>query len=322
MTRPKINFCDQYDDFNPQGFALFKFLVEKFGVILSNDPEYLIVGPYGFEHLKHNCVKIFWTGESIVPDFNLFDYAIGFDHLEFGDRYIRVPLYPFRKEFVDFRNLDALPRDEDLLNRDFCSFVVSNGSGDPIRADFFRFLCKYKMVSSGGRYLNNIGSPVADKSLFTRRHKFTIAFENAQASGYVTEKIMDAFAAWTIPIYWGAPDVETDFNPQSFIWVKDRSSFRNAIEEIEFLDKNDNFYLEKCKCNPLNIPSRMYYWDALEIFFRRIFEQGPEESRRLMSHGRQESCYRPILRQMLEDHYRISRVRHLFNQVLHLNFGK
>ena len=30
------------------------------------------------------------------------------------------------------------------------------------------------------------------------------------------KKIVDAFAAATVPIYWGAPDVKQEFNPAAF----------------------------------------------------------------------------------------------------------
>ncbi|MGL2559712.1 fucosyltransferase, partial [Helicobacter pylori] len=40
-----------------------------------------------------NTKRVFYTGENEVPNFNLFDYAIGFDELDFRDRYLRMPLY-------------------------------------------------------------------------------------------------------------------------------------------------------------------------------------------------------------------------------------
>lgn len=71
----------------------------------------------------------------------------------------------------------------------------------------FEALKKYKKVNSGGRYLNNIGRAVVDKIQFESRHKFSICFENSSYPGYTTEKIIEAFAAKTIPIYWGNPCV-------------------------------------------------------------------------------------------------------------------
>ena len=76
-------------------------------------------------HLSYNCVKIFFTGESLVPDFNVCDYALGFDYIEFDDRYMRLPLYQTWKSFEQFP-LQKQYDEEDILGRKFCSIVVSN----------------------------------------------------------------------------------------------------------------------------------------------------------------------------------------------------
>ena len=54
------------------------------------------------------------------------------------------------------------------------------------------------------------------------RHKFTLAFENAIESDYVTEKFFDPLAAGSVPVYLGAPNV-ADYAPGagSFIDVSD-----------------------------------------------------------------------------------------------------
>ena len=46
--------------------------------------------------------------------------------------------------------------------------------------------------------------------------------------GYVTEKIVNAFLAGSIPIYWGSRAVLEIFNPESFIYanaIQVRNSF-------------------------------------------------------------------------------------------------
>lgn len=75
----------------------------------------------------------------------------------------------------------------------------------------------YKKVDSGGKYKNNIGKPVENKRDFQMTHKFVIAFENTSTRGYTTEKIIGAYAAGAVPIYWGDPDVAMTFNTKSFI---------------------------------------------------------------------------------------------------------
>ena len=44
-----------------------------------------------------------------------------------------------------------------------------------------------------------------------------IAFENTKFPGYVTEKIIEAWASGTIPIYYGDPEIEKYFNLKFFV---------------------------------------------------------------------------------------------------------
>lgn len=53
---------------------------------------------------------------------------------------------------------------------------------------------------------------------------FNIAMENKVAPGYITEKIGNAFRSGSIPIYWGAPEINDFFNPASFINVANYAS--------------------------------------------------------------------------------------------------
>ena len=53
---------------------------------------------------------------------------------------------------------------------------------------------------------------------------FNVAMENTIASGYITEKIGNAFKSGSIPIYWGANEINDFFNPASFINVANYAS--------------------------------------------------------------------------------------------------
>ncbi|MEK7546595.1 MAG: glycosyltransferase family 10 [Patescibacteria group bacterium] len=49
---------------------------------------------------------------------------------------------------------------------------------------------------------------VPDKLKTMSEYKFGLAFENDITSGWVSEKIFDCMAAGTIPVYYGAPDID------------------------------------------------------------------------------------------------------------------
>lgn len=282
--RIKVKFIDYgWWGFKPENEYIYKVLEKMYDIELSETPDYVIDGGFGHEHLKYDCIKILTNGENIVSDFNLFDYAFGHDYMTFGDRYIRLPHYATYPEFKRLAE-PTQKTDEELLNRKFCSFVVSNFLGDTFRDDFFRELSKYKTVASGGRHLNNIGGPVKDKLEFCKDFKFNIAFENSISPGYTTEKVMQPLSVDSLPIYWGDPLIGNDFNPEGLIIVKDRADMQRAIEEIIYLDTHDEAYLRKVRATHLIRPVESYE-EALATFLKNIFEQPLESARRLNRHG-------------------------------------
>lgn len=70
-----------------------------------------------------------------------------------------------------------------------------------------------------------------------RHYRFALVMENQNVYGYVTEKIVNAFKAGTIPIYWGSQGfVNTLFNPRAFINVDQYASFEECVDDIIKLD--------------------------------------------------------------------------------------
>merc|ERR550537_96933 len=69
--------------------------------------------------------------------------------------------------------------------------------------------------------------------------KFVMSFENANVSGYVTEKIVNAYLARAVPIYWGSPDVFKIFNAASFLYVPDFASMEEVAQRVETMSQAD-----------------------------------------------------------------------------------
>lgn len=226
-----------------------KHLGQKYDFKWSNHPTYLLYGPFGDTHLDYDksCIRIFCTGENIRTDWNLADYGIDYDLFDFGERHLHYPLYFYYQ--ADLKNALKKHLLCDLRTK-FCSFVVSNSMGDRIRGEFFDKLGKYKKVDSGGMYKNNIGLLVKDKHMWIQGYKFNLCFENSVHNGYVTEKLIQAFATGCIPIYWGDQSlcdakyahIRPIFNPKAFINIHDFNSFESAIQEIERIDNDENAY--------------------------------------------------------------------------------
>ncbi len=310
MKLIKVKFVDWYIGFKPEDELIYQLLTKHYDVQLDNDsPDYIIDGGLGKEHLNYDCIKILRVGENIVPDFNLFDYAIGFDPIVFSDRYIRIPLYVSYHSFSALTKRD-IPSPDKLLSREFCSIVVSNGGGDPMRINFFQRLNKNKVIASGGRYLNNVGGPVADKLAFCAKYKFNIAFENSRSLGYTTEKVMEPLCIHSIPIYYGNPDSAADFNKDCMVLVENEDDVERAVEEIIYLDTHDEAYLAKCFATPVK-PDRNYesYCTQLDGFLKHIFEQPLSDACRLNRYG-----FQPVYRKRLQ---RINKIESFLKTIKH-----
>ncbi|MCR5651302.1 MAG: hypothetical protein K6F86_09005 [Lachnospiraceae bacterium] len=279
----KYNYADYYMEDTIKADFLGHFLKDHgMECEMSDTPDYLLCYRYtGDTFLKYDGVRIFWTGEDVSPDFNLVDYAIGFDHISFGDRYFRRPLYLGYKEDWELAKKKHLNVDRSAHERKFCNFVYSNGNAVRQREDFYHILSKYKKIDSGGRYLNNVGGPVDNKCEFQKNYKFSIAFENASTPGYVTEKITQAFAAGTVPIYWGNPLVADEFNTKAFINCHDFSSFDEVIKFVKEVDENDELYygfLNEPMCTDEQLKKAEDTENKLEEFLLNIFTQPYEKA--------------------------------------------
>ncbi|WQW49094.1 fucosyltransferase [Helicobacter pylori] len=294
---------------------LYFILSQRYTITLHQNPnkpsDLVFSNPLGSARKilsYQNAKRVFYTGENEVPNFNLFDYAIGFDELDFNNRYLRMPLYydrlhhkaesvndttaPYKlkdnslytlkKPTHHFKenhpNLCAVVNGKtDPLKRGFASFVASNPNA-PIRNAFYDALNSIEPVTGGGSVKNTLGYKVKNKSEFLSQYKFNLCFENSQGYGYVTEKIIDAYFSHTIPIYWGSPSVAQDFNPKSFVNVHDFKDFDEAIDHVRYLHTHPNAYLDMLYENPLNtIDGKAYFYQDLSFkkildFFKTILE--------------------------------------------------
>lgn len=280
MKHIKIKFVDYWPNHHLEDDIIYKWLKENYDIEFSDTPEYLIYSCFGYEHMKYDCIRIFYTAENIAPNFNECDYAISFEKMDFGDRNLQLPnFFKYKKEIELINSYDYSKTDEELIKRKFCSYVVSNGKGHEIREKILDELSSYKQIDSGGRFRNNVGGPVKDKIAFQKGYKFSIAFENSSHIGYTTEKILQSFASRTIPIYWGDSRVADYFNPNAFINIMDFDNIEQAIAYIKLIDEDDNKYLSMIKTYPWKnkfvYKNKMQEYDS---FMRNIFEQNYEDA--------------------------------------------
>jgi hypothetical protein len=238
MQKLKIDFSDFYDGFDKRKNYFYQLLSGNYDLEISSEPEILIYSNYGTKFLDYSCPRIFYTAENIGPDFKECDFAFTFE-LTPDPRNYRLPNYFFQisPKLTEAKNTDLIMKEK----QKFCCFVVSNPD-NPVRNRFYHELSKYKKIDSGGKYLNNIGYVVRRKLDFIKDYKFVISFENSSYPGYTTEKIIEPFLAGSIPVYWGNPLVNKEFNEGSFVNCHSYKNFRLVMEEIARIDTDDALY--------------------------------------------------------------------------------
>ncbi len=235
----RLGFTGFWDSFNPSDNYFTRLLARRYDVVVCARPDILIhscIGKGRHDHRRHECVRIFYTGENVPADWLATDWAFTFEH-DPHPRHYRLPHWPF---YVDPSRL-VKPADYDIdrvlaSKTRFCGFVVSNPLCR-IRNEFFRRLSKYKPVDSGGKVMNTLGYRVPDKQAFLRECRFTIAFENESHPGYTTEKIAEPMLVDSIPIYWGDPLVGRDFDTRSFVSAHDCGARRTSAMLDELVER-------------------------------------------------------------------------------------
>jgi hypothetical protein len=75
------------------------------------------------------------------------------------------------------------------------------------------------------------------------QYQFTLAFENAVAPDYVTEKFYDPLLAGSVPVYLGAPNIET-FAPgdHCFINVAEFADPRSLAGHLRAVSQDEDQY--------------------------------------------------------------------------------
>jgi len=91
-----------------------------------------------------------------------------------------------------------------------------------------------------------------DNHLALRGYRFVLCMENANVAGYITEKLLNAFAAGSIPIYYGTRDVFKVFNKHAFVFY-DINDPRPALALIRELETDPAAY-EHMRAQPVFVP--------------------------------------------------------------------
>lgn len=142
---------------------------------------------------------------------------------------------------LDYDSLKAMECPEKIGR---ISVVLSKKSfleGHKKRLDFLTKLMEQPI----GEYIDVFGggfNPILDKWDVIAPYKYHLVLENDVTPDYWTEKLADAFLGFTYPIYYGCPNINDYFSPESLyvIDIDDVEGTSNKLLELIKLDAYAN----------------------------------------------------------------------------------
>jgi hypothetical protein len=141
--------------------------------------------------------------------------------IEFFNRYREIDLYGRDWDGPPIRMATRLPRAVARLERRLkTSWESLRPPTDPLR------------VAAQQAFRG----PTSHKADTLSRYTFAICYENQVVEGWITEKIFDCFFAGTIPIYWGAPDIDRWIPPECFIDMRQFQGYDDLRELLHSLN--------------------------------------------------------------------------------------
>lgn len=222
------------------------FDLETADIILTS------VFPHTLSQFPEKTIAFIW--ENIRPDYRLYRFSLSSDFDDYFGRNVRCPFWfteiswsseykksgltgdgaHGREPLVSLEGL-VKPRIGFHKRKKFCAFVA--GNPEPHRMMAVEALNNIDRVMLYGPISGKLDP--RSKYQILRDFNFTLCFENSIFPGYYTEKVLQAWVAGTVPLYFSDKNVAIDFNPKSFINRGDFSKLDDFVNEVRSVYDDD-----------------------------------------------------------------------------------
>ena len=184
---------------------------------------------------SHECIRLHITMENERPQYDKYEYFIGFDLGITNPNYLRFPYWMFVLDWPQLKavgetysrfghllSIDRLlePLGSGFLERKRRAAFLTTHLREP-RKSIFDLISETIPVDGFGRAFDSSvhhhkGSNLP-KSEILASYAFNLCPENSMHPGYYTEKIPESFSSGCLPLAWSDPLVAHDFNPDAVI---------------------------------------------------------------------------------------------------------
>lgn len=232
-------------------------------------------------HYPSNGIKIFFTGENVKPfsyssqyadiysvkkeyrrmrEYGNYcvdnvDLALGFS-IEKAKNYMRFPLWILYiiDPVLDYERIRFKLDEINSLHNNFhtakSAALFARHDKFGTRSEIYYALKNIIQIDCPSLFQHNTPVEYVDNKIaYLRNYKFNVCPENVDSPGYITEKLLEAFCAGTIPIYlgstgWLEPDI---INPEAVLVWNLNGDNTEVIQKILRLDQDEAFYQQFCK---------------------------------------------------------------------------
>lgn len=233
----------------------------------------------------------FYTGETVHTNKPFLEYddyllddvdlSMTFDRID-ASNYLRFPqwiLWCFEpvldKDYI-FNRVCEINNAKSFGIKD--AVIICNHDGHKTRQPICDSLSDIMEITYGGRWRNNSrdlwDKYNDDKIQYLHEFKFNICPENRNVKDYVTEKLFEAFAGGTIPIYYGSDNKPEPgiINPKAILFwdIKHPENNNDVKEYVKTLKDDDRLrkeFINQEKLLPYTVD---YVYDTLVKLKERL----------------------------------------------------
>lgn len=197
--------------------------------------------PNGWDENDSRVPYITFSGEPYMAGKRPYEPICSVETVDFDNESVWIPYFLSHPIPITNDGMKRLFNSNDK-ERGFAVYVSSNCCGH--RDQMFQALHRLhpETCHARGSCCNNYNRAHGgwtDVVNVYSEYTFVLAMENHDLPGYITEKIINAYMAGAIPIYWGTRAVHSIFNPSSFVYVNDFNSFDQCAQYVVdlYMDK-------------------------------------------------------------------------------------
>jgi len=244
----KISFVDFWPSFDPLSNIftdMMRFIFEDFEVVAPENANIIFSSVFGEAYKTYlNKLPILqYIGEPIVPKNEPGVTYLSTNYENSATKNFRLPLWILQFDWF-FRTQGYSPENFQIpirqlytrrryVKRDLFSVSIFNHDRAGNRIAYLSALkAKGIPAYAYGKPFGNWFFGERQKMHILSHFTFANCFENDTLAGYHTEKLVHAYFAGCVPLYWGSNTHSIDFNPEAYLFYREDQTMEDFVEQI------------------------------------------------------------------------------------------